>query len=955
MNNYISLLTKEEKDIICGIITGKEFKKLFILDERKFQKIQPGFRAKTLEEQRALLIAKTHINEYFISNSINRRLDGILKHIQKDIDKLAETGMEYDLALVTTLIKSHFIVNIPLYFKLIGKSFDVNLIARVYEKITNIKYEITKNAEIAKNNEVTEQIKRLEDAHQEKINNIKADYQEQILQNKAEADKRIKKLETEQQLEIDKLEADYQKNINDIKSECQRKINCIEEEKVKLKSSLADVQEQIKKFQSTNKTDDYSELVKFDDTDNTLLPVVGSEEITSLCVAKSNVDGQKFLIRCADVSYDGRYYIFYPNEDLPPFFTNRTKIFYKNESIIEGSYGIWNWIARRSEIAPDKDFVLSHYNKNIAPIEVVKVLEVTNLDELVAYLKNGLEYKKHSHKVMFAFYSSKGQYRGILCNTKQLRSVNGRITFAENCIEVPVYDFSADDIMRLNNGLCFYKKAFAGIPSKLYRLKSKLDIAKSIILNSISWDTYQRKGFIRTEYKAFKDFITAIPRDDIMFKIETACHCTNSEAKDLMEEIVNAIWKYIDSECLEDKIILSAISANDEFRERTKELLRKDWKTENEKLLAAGQEKLDLLEAKLKSIDNKLSEADDAYLKTKSEEEELDSIVAEKKKLAKDVEVAVAERIQRARQNVADFIANMAFVSGQTINATTLGALAKVETSTCNTYQVSSLLDDLVAPELHHSWSEVINTLVFELSEVGVAEKYRSGLAAFLCAAYIEKQPIIIVGPNAIDVAKVFCAVVEGNKYGMLYCDANYSNQLIKEIGAQGEGIVIINNLLASEWMNRIPELCSHKDIFYIATHPYAEDIQVEPKSLYGFMLPLFTEFFVDKKATDKYDGGYFADDFEPYSPKKGVRKELKALSKFNMSPLVRNRINCIVETMHGICSEITENEEFLFAVLPIAYASLEINELREVITDPKKGIGISSDLKHDLQYILGE
>lgn len=43
--------------------------------------------------------------------------------------------------------------------------------------------------------------------------------------------------------------------------------------------------------------------------------------------------------------------------------------------------------------------------------------------------------------------------------------------------------------------------------------------------------------------------------------------------------------------------------------------------------------------------------------------------------------------------------------------------------------------------------------------------------------------------------------------------------------------------------MNRLPEILSNKDIFYIATHPYAEDIQVEPKSLYGFILPLFTEF----------------------------------------------------------------------------------------------------------------
>ena len=48
-------------------------------------------------------------------------------------------------------------------------------------------------------------------------------------------------------------------------------------------------------------------------------------------------------------------------------------------------------------------------------------------------------------------------------------------------------------------------------------------------------------------------------------------------------------------------------------------------------------------------------------------------------------------------------------------------------------------------------------------------------------------------------------------------------------------------------------EILSQKDIFYVATHPYAEDIQVEPKNLYGFMLPLFTEFFVDEIATGKY------------------------------------------------------------------------------------------------------
>lgn len=340
------------------------------------------------------------------------------------------------------------------------------------------------------------------------------------------------------------------------------------------------------------------------------------------------------------------------------------------------------------------------------------------------------------------------------------------------------------------------------------------------------------------------------------------------------------------------------------------------------------------------------------------EEERLAGVIAEKEKLAEDVEVAVAERIQKARENAADFIANMAFVGGQPIQVAATETPAAVEVSSkpvIAPYHTFSAFDDLNDLEAHHSWADVINTAAFELKEAGVAEKYRSSLAAFLCAAYIEKQPIFLVGPNAIDIVQAFSAAVTGHKYGMLCCEGGYCNQVITEIGTDGENIVIINNLLASGWMNRLPEILSQKDIFYVATHPYAEDIQVEPKSLYEFMLPLFTEFFVDEKATGKYYGGYFAEDFKTYSTPKGTRKDLRVLSKLKIGSLVRNRINRLVATMHGIYSATTTDEDFLYAVLPIAYASLEINELTEAIADPQKGIAISESLKRDLQYVLGE
>ena len=146
----------------------------------------------------------------------------------------------------------------------------------------------------------------------------------------------------------------------------------------------------------------------------------------------------------------------------------------------------------------------------------------------------------------------------------------------------------------------------------------------------------------------------------------------------------------------------------------------------------------------------------------------------------------------------------MAFVSGQQIQVGCTESPAKIEVSSksdIDTYRICPEYDNLDDLEVHHSWTDVINTAVFELAEAGVAEQYRSGLAAFLCAAYIKKQPLLLVGPNAIDIIQAFSAAVTAHKHGVLCCEGGYAHQAVEKIGADGESIVIINNFLASGWI----------------------------------------------------------------------------------------------------------------------------------------------------------
>ena len=102
--NYIDLLNQEEKTILCGIITGRDFKELFKRNEQDFSKIRKGFRAKSLTEQQALSIAIVNVDKPFIALWVNMRVDLWLKEIQENIEELERD----DVAVITEILKQRY-------------------------------------------------------------------------------------------------------------------------------------------------------------------------------------------------------------------------------------------------------------------------------------------------------------------------------------------------------------------------------------------------------------------------------------------------------------------------------------------------------------------------------------------------------------------------------------------------------------------------------------------------------------------------------------------------------------------------------------------------------------------------------------------------------------------------------------------------------------------------------
>lgn len=898
--DYISLITKEEQSRICDIIGGCGFKEYFIRYSKGFESIKPGFRVKKLSEVNALNSAKQTLHTPYIKEFINIWIQNTINTINESAGNFEIKGESHEKAIALALADSCFFDNIDIFIKL-----ECNNISN--EQSSVIKNELAKIKD-KRNQEKNTENKLLE--CQEMIENLNKNLQEAN----------------------DNYAAVLSKN-----DELHAQIEA-------LSSELSHVKAQKTVSEAVISNNDI--LTAFEDKKPNLLPVMNSEEIFSLCEVFTDYNGITWLKRYADIDYNGRLSIFYQNEFNAPLFSNRDKLFYKDGPSENGMMGIWNWYTVPNNSDPSKDYVFTTYNIDINPIEIITLPEVSTLDGLIDEIEKGCSLRINTYRIMISAQITKGKFIGILCNKKDLIKKANYYSFSDSIVQVPVYEFTLNDTIKLDNNAIFLNKVYAGVPNTVYRIKQLEEIVKDIVVNSISWTNYKLLGIARSDYRNVKDFISSIPINTVIENISKCCQCNKTIASELYEQFLQKVDEYIDVLSLEDDIIISAVRKNDEIMNRAKTLVKKEWETENLGILNQANEKICVLNSQIASSSCELEKINNLHNSLIKENETLLLQISEKENLAKNVETEVDKRIKQAQNNAAEFIANQAFINHSPSSSATV--------STPSTHAKYSIIKrDILSDDIeaHINWSEVICTAEMELKEAGITPKYQRSLATFLCAAYINKQPIILVGPNTYDISKAFSMSVDASKYGVLQCEGDFSLETINKFGCDGEQIIILNNLVQSGWLSRIPEIVQKKDTMFIGTHSFPEDIQVEPVSIYNYVLPLFTEFFVDSSASGVYCGGYFLKDFIQYKAANNHRKEQKFISNLNCNMLIKNKINSVLSVMHDINKSMTADDDFLFGILQYCYATMDMTTLHNTINDSH----LSNGLRSDLKYLWGD
>lgn len=505
-----------------------------------------------------------------------------------------------------------------------------------------------------------------------------------------------------------------------------------------------------------------------------------------------------------------------------------------------------------------------------------------------------------------------------------------------------------------------------GISSQKQSVENPMKVIGKIINQSLK---KRKRVFKREDYKNLRDFVHD-SANGIPEQIRKDCNCSVSETEQLLGQFIENAHNYVDGKSIEDQVIISLIKANEELMNRVKGSIKADLEKRNEKFISEANEELKLYEEDLNATKKSCADKQADLNKMNEKIRELNEEFESKKKLVDETEIKFLNAIERELEKTAGLIVknetklmgmvNLVAEKVSELMTTDIATVQKaipvaniperVENCQTSNYETLEGTVGLNGLKQHNCWDDVIATVSINLKGAGVADGYSRGLAAYLCAAYIEKQPLLIVGPNARNIIEAFSAALSGGKHGVLYCEGEFSRNIIRTVDENKEGIVEIVNLLSSTWMNRLPEIFSIKDKFFIVTHPYAEDVQVEPKSLWTFMLPLFTEFFIDKRATGGYRGGRFAENFKNNRDNESERK-IQIPKDLAISPLIRGNIECLHDIMCRIYDAIKSDDEFIFLLLPIAYVTMDTNILREKV---EKDGHISEDTKNRLMFVLG-
>lgn len=722
----ISELSNDEIKYICERMHLPAVRYYFQKNPKEFNKLRPGFTVKKMTDDETLSFLIKYANKPFIQSVIQGAVKQWLSEIKEHRDSLEHEGFTAGEALLKTIPECVFCDRIELYFKLIEQAYTDDYLRLLNDALSLVK----KTSDIAQEEYNIE----LQNTEIEKLNSEITTIRQQLDKEKEHGDAL--------QHELDGVNEQLQKNQR-LLSDTTNKLRIAE-------STISDMKHELEHYQALER---YA-------GNEVSQPFVSNYQYVSIGQILYDYNDQRWIFRLADITESGEIVPFVADETIPHYFSNRDRLYWRNGPDTDQAIGVWNWNVTPRDTDPNKDYVETDFCNNIQLTQIIQLSDCEALDDVVSLLKNGITFQFSFNKLLFV-YEENTILTGLLCSSSDFDRANDKIALKSDVYTLPQYSIKLSDTIDLA-GIRIYKFLSLGIPQSIYQVRDPYEAVKSLIISRFTNANLREYGLSKKEVQHCRNYLTAIPTQAIIQELTLAYNCSNETAQEYIDGFISLADQYLSASDIDTTIISRAIQGNTELLDLCKQQLADEWKSENEKQLAKAESKLNEVLSAVERNQNEIKQLEVERDKLADEMVQLQSALSQREQLASDVETKISTQIEKAKQNVADFISNMAFVSPLYSAVTSNGNQLSNQLSVFNSH-----IDCVEDGEI-----DDVDTFEDELSEnltrIGYDNEQSIEISQAISFGVFEKVPLVI-SENAKLIAQCLAAVLNGGNVSEVF------------------------------------------------------------------------------------------------------------------------------------------------------------------------------------------
>lgn len=164
--------------------------------------------------------------------------------------------------------------------------------------------------------------------------------------------------------------------------------------------------------------------------------------------------------------------------------------------------------------------------------------------------------------------------------------------------------------------------------------------------------------------------------------------------------------------------------------------------------------------------------------------------------------------------------------------------------SSCNINDSCSINENEL--EKIESIEELLECADYRFTFLNLKSEFRKVLIASLYTCDKFHCNLLLCGKLSEQIAQTYSFIVYGAKAAVLDCSQDYEPSILNKIESLKAKVVVVRNPFESNWIDKLASISVSSDKFIVLTHPFIEDLIIEPKSVYSYFIPLFTNELID-------------------------------------------------------------------------------------------------------------